>query len=237
MSRIARIVIEGVPYHITQRGNGRQQVFFEDRDYQLYRDLLRRSCEAARLRIWAYCLMPNHVHLIGVPECTTSMAQAVGRANADYARHYNLQQRTCGHVWQARYFSTPLDNTHLWQAMAYVERNPVRARIVAHADDFRWSSTRARRAGGDESGFLAMRAWRAVYDWPRWREALETSVDEEAFGQRLQEASRRGRPLGSEEFTERLERRCGRRLRPLPVGRPPKPGGVESGQIRLGFGA
>ena len=92
---------------------------FEDRDYQLYRDLFRRSCEAARLRIWAYCLMPNHVHLIGVPECTTSMAQAVGRANADYARHYNLQQRTCGHVWQARYFSSPLDNTHLWQAMTW----------------------------------------------------------------------------------------------------------------------
>ncbi len=163
------------------------------------------------------------------------MAQAVGRANADYARHYNLQQRSCGHVWQARYFSTPLDDTHLWQAMAYVERNPVRARMVVHAEDFEWSSTRARRAGRDESGLLETREWRAQYDWTRWRRALETSVDEEAFGRRLQEASLRGRPLGSEEFTARLERRCGRRLRPLPVGRQPKSDGVESGQIGLGF--
>jgi putative transposase len=135
MSRIARIVLEDVPYHITQRGNGRQQVFFEDRDYQLYLDLVGRSCQEAGLRIWAYCLMPNHMHLIAVPERETAMAQAMSRSNADYARYYNLRQRTCGHVWQARYFSTPLENAHLWQAMAYVERNPVRARMVARAED------------------------------------------------------------------------------------------------------
>jgi len=83
MSRIARIILEGVPYHVTQRGNGRQQVFSEDRDYRLYLDLLRDSCQKERLPIWAYCLMPNHVHLIAVPERDTAMAQAMGRTNAD----------------------------------------------------------------------------------------------------------------------------------------------------------
>jgi hypothetical protein len=80
-----------------------------------------------------------------------------------------------------------------------------------------------------------MARWRAEYDWPRWREVLETSLDEEAFGQRLQEASRRGRPLGGEEFTEKLERRCGRRLRPLPLGRPRKSGATETTQMGLGL--
>ena len=83
MSRIARIILEGVPYHVTQRGNGRQQVFSEDRDYRLYLDLLRDSCQKERLPIWAYCLMPSHVHLIAVPERDTAMAQAMGRTNAD----------------------------------------------------------------------------------------------------------------------------------------------------------
>ncbi len=126
MSRIARIILEGVPYHITQRGNGRQQVFFEDRDYILYLDLLRNNCTEERLSIWAYCLMPNHIHLITMPERAAAMAQAMGRTNADFARYYNLRKRSRGHVWQARYHSTPLDASHLWRAMAYVERNPVR---------------------------------------------------------------------------------------------------------------
>jgi|GEM_PF-5260031 len=113
--------------------------------------------------------------------------------------------------------------------MAYVERNPVRARMVEQAEEFAWSSARARRTG--ERGMVDLAAWRAAYDWQRWREVLETSLGEEAFGERLQEASRRGRPLGGEEFTEELERRCGRRLRALPVGRPRKSGAQEERQM------
>jgi len=107
MSRIARIVLENIPYHLTQRGNGRQQVFFEPQDYRLYLDLLRNYSEHAHLRLWAYCLMPNHVHLIAVPERPEAMASALGRTHADFARHFNLRRRTCGHVWQARFFSCP----------------------------------------------------------------------------------------------------------------------------------
>lgn len=234
MSRIARIILEGVPYHITQRGNGRQQVFFEDRDYSLYLDLLRDNCQGEGLSIWAYCLMPNHIHLIVVPEREAAMAQAMGRTNADFARYYNLRKRSCGHVWQARYHSTPLDGSHLWRALAYVERNPVRAHLAACAEEYAWSSARLRLAG--RADWVDLTPWQARYDWPRWQEALRSSVDEEAFGQRLQEASRRGRPLGDEQFVEDLERRCGRRLRARPVGRPRSSKEGEGGPLSLGYG-
>ena len=104
MSRIARIVLEDIPYHITQRGNARQQVFFDRQDYDFYLDLLRHYAEDAQLRLLGFCLMPNHVHLIAVPDRSTSMASALGRTHADFARHFNFRHRACGHVWQARYF-------------------------------------------------------------------------------------------------------------------------------------
>lgn len=222
MPRIHRIRVADVPYHVTQRGNGRQQVFFDEQDYHVYLDLLSHSSTAAGLRLWAYCLMPNHVHLIVVPSRDTALAQAMCRTNADFARYFNLRKRSCGHVWQARYFSTPLDEAHLWQAMAYVERNPVRARLVAQAEDYPWSSARLRQASTEGGGLLDAAAWKREYSWPRWKAVLETSVVEEAFGQRLQEASRRGRPLGQQSFVDDLEKRCGRKLRALPVGRPRK---------------
>ena len=235
MPRIARIILESVPYHITQRGNGRQQVFFEDRDYTLYLDLLRDNCQRERLPIWAYCLMPNHIHLIVVPEHQAAMAQAIGRTAAAFACYYNLRMRSCGHVWQARYHSTPLDESHLWRAMAYVERNPVRAQLAACAEEYEWSSARLRLAG-TAADLVDLTPWLANYDWPRWQEALRSSVDEEAFGQRLREASRRGRPLGDEQFVENLERRCGRRLRARPVGRPKKASDEQGDRLSLGYG-
>jgi putative transposase len=236
MSRLARIALEDVPYHITQRGNAQQQVFFEERDYRLYMDSLGKYCEAVALRIWAYCLMPNHVHLIVNPERNTAMAGAMARVNADFARYFNLGRLTCGHVWQSRYFSTPMDEAHLWQAMAYVERNPVRAGLVARADEYAWSSARLRRPGAAGS-FVDLSPWRQHYDWDRWKTVLETSVGEEAFGLRLQEASRRGRPFGGAEFTEVLEQRSGRKLEPLPTGRPKKvKEKIDGEQLSLGIG-
>ena len=236
MPRIARIVLENIPYHITQRGNGRQQVFFDDQDYRLYLDLLRIYAEDAQLRLWAYCLMPNHVHLIAVPEPADAMASALGRTHADFARHFNLRGRTCGHVWQARFFSCPLEGAHLWRTAAYIERNPVRARIVEHAGQFEWSSASTHLGLAENPGFLDMSTWQAEYTHQRWREVLETGVEEEAFGRRLQEASRRGRPLGGNEFARELEKRTGRELCPRPVGRPRKQGCEDDGQLALEIG-
>lgn len=159
-----------------------------------------------------------------------------GTDTRGFARYHNLKNRACGHVWQARFFSTPLDNAYLWRAMAYVERNPVRAGLVEQAEQYAWSSTRLRLPGAEKECRIDLSAWRLEYNWPRWKEALETSIDEEAFGRRLQEASRRGRPLGDEQFTVDLEKRCGRRIRPLPVGRPKKSAAEEKDQLAFGFG-
>ena len=124
MPRIARVVAEGVAHHVTQRGNGCQQVFRSPADFALYKDLLMRYAERSGLVLWAYCLMPNHIHLVCVPMGKESLPSALGRTHADYAKHFNIARRTCGHVWQARYFSCPMDRWHCWRAMAYESAIP-----------------------------------------------------------------------------------------------------------------
>lgn len=199
MARIARIAVEGVPYHLTQRGNAKQRVFFADADYRMYLDLLRRYSAAHALDIWAYCLMPNHVHLIVVPKRATSMARALGRTQAEYAKYFNLVQRSCGHVWQARYFSCPLDGAHLGRAMTYVERNPVRAGLVEDALTYRWSS---HFGVPDPAGIVHPEARRQEY----------STIDDENMTEQIRAATRLGRPLGRPAFIEELEARLGRRL-------------------------
>ncbi|MBI2685202.1 MAG: transposase [Acidobacteria bacterium] len=143
MPRIARIVVPGIPHHITQRGNNRRQVFFTDRDYSLYFRLLREYAQRFELSIWGYCLMPNHIHLIAVPHLPDSLSRTLGRTHADFARIANIQNDTTGHFWQARYYSCPMDDSHTWSALAYVERNPIRAGLTTTAASYIWSSAKA----------------------------------------------------------------------------------------------
>ncbi|HEX4595545.1 MAG TPA: transposase [Bryobacteraceae bacterium] len=221
MARIARIVAEGVPHHITQRGNGRQTIFDDAQDHHVYLKLLRQYTGEYGLRIWAWCLMSNHVHLLAVPETGDSLARAMGRIHCDYARYRNARAASCGHLWQARYYSCPVDGPAVWRVMAYIERNPVRAGLVETAEEFPWSSARA-HATDREDGFLAMAPWRGSYNAARWREALYLGIDDEILRERLRSATRTGRPFGSEEFLDEIERNTSRTLRPRQVGRPRK---------------
>lgn len=229
MPRMARVVVEGVPYHVTQRGSGARRVFFSELDFRLYLRLLRHYAQKHELSVWAYCLMPNHVHLVCVPGRPDSLSRALGRTHADYARHINIRQQGCGHLWQARFFSCPLDGAHLWRAMVYVERNPVRAGICGQAWDYRWSSAAVHCGLADSDRLLDLGPWSEIYDTLRWPEVLRTSVEEEAMAERIRQATRTGRPLGSEQFLEELEEITGRRLRPQAPGRPKKPGREELG--------
>ncbi len=219
MPRIASVVVPGLPHHVTQRGNGRQDVFTSDEDRQLYLDLLRRHAKRSDLRVWAYCLMPNHVHLVAAPDRASSLARVMGRTHAEYARYFNLKRRRSGHLWEARFFSCPLQDLHLWRAMAYVERNPVRAALVGDAADYRWSSAPL-HVRGQEAGWLDFTAWRQHYDGTQWLHVLRTSVEDEAFSLRLREATRRGRVMGSAAFADRIGKLMGRELRPKAAGRP-----------------
>jgi len=144
MPRLSGIVIPGLPHHhLTQRGNRRMDVFSEDEDRQRYCDLLHQYAERHGVDIWAYCLMANHVHFVAVPKADTSLARWLRDTHTAYARHVNRRQQESGHLWQGRFFSCVLDEAHLWAAVRYVERNPVKARMVRKAEAYDWSSAQA----------------------------------------------------------------------------------------------
>jgi putative transposase len=221
MPRLARITIPGVPHHVTQRGNDRQDVFFVDDDRRMYLDLLERQAEHYGLDVLGYCLMPNHVHLVAVPRREDSLAKAVGRTHFLYTQYLHRLHGRSGHLWQNRFYSCALDDPHCWAALCYIERNPVRAKIVRVPWRYRWSSAAAHCGLGKANGFLDMRRWRAAWTPERWKERVRRPEDEKAV-LAVRANTRTGRPLGSERFLSQLERRLGRRLRPLPVGRPRK---------------
>ena len=131
MARMARVVIPNIPHHVTQRGNRRQQVFFSEADYQCYKNLLAEYCVRDNVKVLAYCLMPNHVHLILVPGCEEGLRKAIGETHRRYTRYVNFREGWRGYLWQGRFASFPMDEHHLWAAVRYVELNPVRAKLSA----------------------------------------------------------------------------------------------------------
>ena len=219
MPRVARIVIPGLPHHITQRGNNRQDVFFVDDDRQVYLGLLARHAARFGLQVLGYCLMPNHVHLVAVPETAEALARAVGRTHLDYARYVNRLHGRSGHLWQNRFFSCPLDAAHLWTALAYVDTNPVRAGLAPRAWAYPWSSAAAHVGAADPWGLLDEAAWKKRAAAADYRSMLGRPADEAAV-KRLRSSTLTGRPLGTDAFLAKLEHALGRRLRASPLGRP-----------------
>jgi len=175
--------------------------------------------------------MTNHIHLLVTPQREDSLAQALKRMNQLYAQYVNRMHGRSGHVWQNRFFSCPLDQEHVWRVLAYVERNPVRARLCRKAWQWQWSSAAAHCGADDPSALLDMTSWEREMTPAKWRRMLERPEDER-LARSLQLSTSRGRPLGSDSFVAKLETRLGRRLRPLPRGRPrtPKPKDTASGK-------
>ena len=219
MPRIARTVIPGVAHHITQRGNNRQDVFFVDDDRQVYLELLHGQCQRYAFAVTGYCLMTNHVHLIGIPEREDSLAKAIGRTHFLYTQYINKMHNRSGHLWQNRYHSCPLDDAHALQALCYTELNPVSASMVSAPWEYRWSSAAPHCDSGDAHPVLDMEHWRTLMPATAWREILQQFHDD-GVTKSLQIHTRTGRPLGSDSFISKVESLVGCRLRPLPVGRP-----------------
>ncbi len=220
MARLARVVAAGLPHHVTQRGNRRQPVFFGDGDYETYLQLLAAGCGAAKVAVWAYCLMPNHVHLILVPSDTDGLRAALGEAHRRYTRHVNFREGWRGYLWQGRFASFPMDEAYLLACARYVELNPVRAGLARRAGDWKWSSARAHLAGGDDGLMAAEPLLSLVPDWAAF---LRQGLDEDDRDA-IRAAERTGRPLGSDRFTKRLEKRLNRplaRRKPGPKPRTP----------------
>jgi putative transposase len=151
MTRLARLAVAGLPHHVTQRGNRRYAIVFQDGDHEIYRDLLAEQTRKAGVEVWAYCLMPNHVHLILTPKQADAMGRAVGETHRRYTNFIGARGRWTGHLFQSRFASVAMDEAHLMAAVCYVSLNPVRARLVARAEDWPWSSARAHLAGADDN--------------------------------------------------------------------------------------
>ncbi len=214
MPRLARVVVPGLPHHVTQRGNRRQQTFFCDEDYEAYLDLMAEWCEQRDVEVWAYCLMPNHVHLLAVPACEGALRRAIGEAHRRYTRRVNFREGWRGHLWQGRFASFVLDEPHLLAAARYVECNPVRAGLAEQPEAYRWSSARAHLQVRDDRLVKVMPLLERVGDC---REFLSGGVEAETM-EEFRGHERTGRPLGSDGFLAGLKRMLGRILRPQKPG-------------------
>jgi|SRR5438067_1485730 len=218
MPRRARCLIPGVPCHVTQRGVDRRQTFSADEDRQTYLRLLRENLADADVRVLAYCLMSNHLHLVALPEREDSLSVLLRRVHGRYAQYYNARWGRTGHLWQSRFFACVLGIEHLWAALAYVERNPVRAGMVAVASDYEWSSAAAHVSGKDSVGVLDMEWWQREGS-PDWNDRL--SVDDAEATRKLRTCTYAGRPFGTESFVEQLGEMFGRKwLRGRPKKKP-----------------
>ena len=209
------MVAVGTAHHLMQRAAAHRTVFETDSDCLVYLSLLRQYSRLDGLRILAYCLMPDHVHLVAVPERADSMARALSKAHGLYSAYLNTRQCRAGPLWQARYYSCPLDAAHVWVALRYVERNPVRASLAAQPAAYPWSSAAVHCGDSAADALLDLplfrRCWNGLF-WSRFL-ACDEADGGEAF--EIWHATRAGRPLGCPEFVKALERMLDRPLLPL----------------------
>lgn len=216
MARRARIVLPGYPHHVTQRGNRRQQTFFGEADYALYRDLMIEALAAHDVACWAWCLMPNHVHLVLEPRDEAGLAAVLKQAHQRYTRAINAREGWTGFLWQGRFGSSAMDEGHALAAVRYVELNPVKAGLVRRAQDWAWSSARF-HVEGRQDGLSARVAYlHRIRDWNSYLAAGLAPEDEARLGH----FTATGLPLGAPDWIAEMEVRTGRRLTARKRGRP-----------------
>jgi len=219
MPRVARIIVRDYPYHIVQRGNYRQTVFASEADYRQYLTWLKEYAEKYSLDIWSYCLMSNHVHYVCVPRDETSIARTLNTLHMRYSQYYNRKKGVTGHLWQGRYYSSILDDRHLYAAIRYVENNPVRAGIVQDPVDYTWSSARGHCGiASDRILSNTCHLCDEIHNWSRY-----LSVDESPeLIECLRNNVMSGRPCGDDAFKKNIEAIVGKSLKVRPRGRPRK---------------
>ena len=217
MPRIARIVIPHYPHHVTQRGNRRQKVFFNDEDYIFYKEKIAAALSQMQVELWAYCLMPNHVHLVVVPETAEGLCDLFSQAHRHYTRRINFREGWRGHLWQERFHSFVMDENYLLATVRYVELNPVRARLCESAEDWPWSSVHAHLKGEDDELVTVKPMMGLVNDWHEY-----LGQQDQSMYKNIQRHSNTGRPLGSNAFIDKVQAISGRDLRRRKPGPKPK---------------
>jgi len=208
MARTARVVVPGYPHHVTQRGSRRQPTFFYETDYKLYLEIMADWCRRCEVEVLAYCLMPNHVHLVAVPSTTDGLARAMGFAHRAYAMKINKREGWSGHLWQERFASFLMDETYLLAAVRYVLTNPVRASLVSRAEEYAWSSVQAHLANQDDRLVKVEPMQERVSCWRDFLTTSEVHLEED-----LKRHAKTERPVGQSEFLAKIEKLLGRKIK------------------------
>lgn len=215
LPKFPRLIVPGLPHHVTQRGVRRQVTFFDDTDYRAYLEFARVLLPDFPIEIWAYCLMPNHIHAIIVPHDDQGLSRFLAMVHRKYARRTNLKYEWSGHLWQKRFHSVVMDELHTYAALRYVECNPVRSGLCRHPADWPWSSARGNLGMSDDPLLDRGNTKPMVPDWAEFlAEAEDTSLVCD-----LRKQTGTGRPGGSAAFLSRLETMTGRRIRTARAGR------------------
>ncbi len=218
MPRAARIVLPDCPHHIIQRGNHKQDIFFSDEDCRCYIDLLAKACVKHQVRCLAWCLMSNHIHLILIPATADALRALMASVHTTYSQRVNRAQSFAGHLFQGRFASYPMDEAHLLVAVRYVENNPVKAGLVAAAEEWRWSSAAAHVNRRDD-GLTDLAVFQDLA--PNWRAMLAEGWEASERDELVETSLRSGLPLGKTEWLNALGSTLG--LSVVPGKRGPKP--------------
>lgn len=222
MPRTARLVVVGYPHHITQRGNYKQKIFSNETDLRKYLSFIKYESKQYSLDLLAYCLMPNHVHFIGVPKREDSMGNVFKYAHMKYAQYYNKKMGLCGHLFQGRFYSCVMDELHTLACARYIERNPTRAKITKKPHLYNFSSAKI-HCGMEKSDILGVNR---LFDYIQenqetWKDFIGMPDDSGRL-KNIRQKTLAGRPLGTNSFVEKLEKRLGKSLKVRPKGRPKK---------------
>ncbi len=225
MPRIGRLVIPNYPHHVIHRGHNRQAIFIQADDYRYYLDNLVECKDELNCRLYAYCLMTNHVHLVVDPgDDSESLARLLKKVAARQTRYVNRKEGRSGTLWEGRYRSSIVcKDTYLLACTRYVEMNPVRACMVSHPSEYRWSSYREKMGGGPgiidrDPSFLALGAEEShrKQAYEKW---VLSSIPEGEW-ERIRESVQRGHLTGAQKLEEEVAERLGIRLELRKPGRP-----------------
>ena len=214
MPRTARASRADVCYHVLNRANGRARVFHDRPDYDAFVAFLSRACEHIAMRILAWCLMPNHFHLILRPYADLDLGRWMHRVMTAHVKRHHSKYGTIGRIWQGRFRALPVqEDGHLLTVLRYVERNPLRAGLVESAEAWPWSSLRSRGASG---GLLSASPVRLPENW----NAFVNGTPGDEWLDAIRAAIQRGRPLGDPVWMEEAAERLGLESSLRPIGRP-----------------
>ena len=227
MARLGRYFLPDQPLHVIQRGNNRQAIFFSEEDHGHYRDWLAAAALDHGCAVHAYVLMTNHVHLLVTPRAADSLPRTMQSLGRRYVRYVNEAYGRTGTLWEGRYRAAPIESeAHLLACARYIELNPVRARMVGHPRDYPWSSYAANARGVADPLVAHHEIYERLGNAPAERQkaycALFRGAVDDDFADALRAATNGGWALGDARFKRRIATALGRRVAPLPKGRPPK---------------